>query len=151
MSFRTIVAYLACLCVVALALVEESAGTDNPASIFQGRENAWAAALHAGDIPALAAMYEPGAWLVVPGTPPFKGSEAVRAALGVLKQQTAHVMLSISSAETIARDCVIENGTATMLAPGDLPGAAKHANYQVIWHRNAKDEWKIMRDIVSPG
>lgn len=60
-------------------------------------------------------------------------------------------MLSTSSAGTIARDDVIENGTATRLAPGDLPGAAKHANYQVTSHSNAKDEWKIMRDIVSPG
>jgi uncharacterized protein (TIGR02246 family) len=121
------------------------------AALIQSKENDWAAALRSGDIDKLAAMYEDNAWLVVPGAPPFKGAAAVRAALGVLKNSTARITLTTTEVQPIGQDYAAENGLAETLGPDDKADAVKRANYMVVWHRNAKGEWKILRDIVSPN
>jgi uncharacterized protein (TIGR02246 family) len=126
------------------------AGADTTRSEIENKEAYWAATLASGDIAALSAMYEDHAWLIVPGGEPFKGREAIRAALSGLKSNTSWMNLKTVTVEKIANDFAIENGVAEMLPLG---GGARiqRSNYQVLWHKAPKGDWKIVRDMVSPS
>jgi uncharacterized protein (TIGR02246 family) len=116
----------------------------------QAREAHWAQALSAGDLDALAALYEPGAWLVVPGAPPFRGRSAIRSALEDMAAHTASIELATTTVEPAGQDYLIENGVARIAARGATDTAPVRSSYQVLWHRDGDGQWRIVRDVVSP-
>jgi uncharacterized protein (TIGR02246 family) len=125
-----------------------AAGADNTRSEIARQEASWAAAMAAGDIDRLVAMYEDKAWLIVPGGEPFQGRDAIRAALSHLNATTQRVSLSTLSVEKIANGYAIENGVAeTVLL--DAGAEKQRASYQVLWHKTVQG-WKIVRDMVTP-
>ena len=129
--------------------VHANAHTDTVRMEIERQEAQWAATFASGDIPALAAMYEAQAWLIVPGAEPFQGRGAIHGALTVFKETTRWMNLRTVTVASIAHGYAIENGIAESLAPG-AGASLQRASYQVIWHKTPKGDWKIVRDTVTP-
>ncbi len=121
----------------------------SPGADIQAQEDRWARAFNEGDLAGVAAMYAPGAWLVLPGGPPAKGTQAITATLGEMAKHTKNVSMHMSAVQPLGSGVVVENGTASFDTDEGAPNP-KHSNYQVIWKRDRAGHWQIVRDIGSP-
>lgn len=117
-------------------------------AVVQHQEDRWVAALQRGDVPSLTAMYEKGAWLVLPGAPPAKGRAAIGEVLRVLARGVTSMKLQSTSVVPLGPNIMVENGTARLQLVSDQQ--IQESNYQVVWRRTRVGGWKIVRDVVSP-
>jgi len=146
MYLRSIVFAVASTFFIASAMADQDL-----AAVVKTKGRAWEAALGAGDINGLTAMYEDNAWFVVPGAPPFKGRDAVRSALEGFQKGTSSISLTTTGVEQIGPDYILETGTAKTVARGAKSSEASSTSYKILWHYTANDGWRISRDIVIAG
>jgi uncharacterized protein (TIGR02246 family) len=134
--------------VTAALFLSSAAFAQDQISFVQQREDQWVAALSRGDVPALAAIYEKDAWLVLPGQAPVKGRAAIAETLRGLAHGGMDMKLQATSVVRLDADFMVENGVATLRSSGIQK--AETSNYEVLWHRTRMGGWKILRDVVSP-
>lgn len=112
-------------------------------SVITSRSAAWEAALNAGDVDALVAVYSDDARLMPPDGPMTTGKDAVRAAFGGMID--AGVGGTLTSVEAmVAGDMGHNIGTYQLTSGGEVVDTGKFVE---IWMRGADGEWRIASDI----
>lgn len=97
-----------------------------------------------GDMAALAECYTEDAEFLVPNHEPFRGREAIRAALTGLRGGGASLRLSTRDVEAYG-DFAWETGRYAVIAGGQTVDDGK---YLVVWkHDGAR--WRLHRDIIN--
>lgn len=132
----------------AALLLSSATPSQTPTDIVQRQDDRWVAALHRGDVASLAAMYEQGAWLVLPGAPPVKGRASIAATLRTFAQMVSNMTLQPTTVVPLGPNAMVENGIARIQIRNE--GQVQTSNYQVVWRRTRAGGWKILRDTVSP-
>jgi ketosteroid isomerase-like protein len=95
------------------------------------------AAIATRDLATLADCFDPGATMMIPGSPAFEGSEACAAYFGAGPAVSGAVMTSTKVEES--GDAVIEAGTYTMtVTPAGEDPIADHGSYLAV-HRRGDD------------
>ncbi len=110
------------------------------------QKRSWELSFNRGDSAAVAALYAPNAELVMSGSAPIRGREAIRAAI-----------------DTMARSGVkVRIGTDRIAAVGDLAyfygpygvsskqGIVERGTYLEVWHRYGS-QWLIDLDVNATG
>ena len=123
-------------------------------SVIHARSAEWEAALNAGDIESVAALYESDARLLPPNAETQTGADAVRAIFGGMID--AGLTGKLNSMETqVAGDYAYNVGAYTLMA-GDT--VVDTGNYMETWHRGDDGQWRYSNDIwnsdmpvASPG
>jgi uncharacterized protein (TIGR02246 family) len=123
-------------------------------SVIHARSAEWEAALNAGDIEAVAALYESDARLLPPNAEMQTGPDGVRALFGGMID--AGITGKLNSMETqVAGDYAFNVGAYTLKA-GDT--VVDTGNYMETWHRGDDGQWRYSNDIwnsdmpvASPG
>lgn len=137
---------------LASLFIAQSANSE-PASISQSvqlLENDWAHALNTGDLQAISQFYDEQASLTVPGAAPFEGRHAVLEALSGLSKDSMDMTLKTTAVLKLSSDYLVESGVAQNKSRAKGGEATMVSNYQVVWHRDGKGRWLIVRDTVSP-
>lgn len=132
----------------AALLLSSPALAQNPTDFVQRQEDRWVAALSRGDVPALAAIYDKDAWLVLAGQAPVKGRAAISDTLRGLAHGVTNMTLKSTAVVQLGPDVMVENGVATLQLGAS--GKVETSNYMVVWRRTRAGGWKILRDVVSP-
>lgn len=112
-------------------------------SVITSRSATWQAALNAGDVDALAALYADDARLMPPGGPMTSGKEAVRASLGAMIDAGQGGTLTTVEA-MVSGNMGYHVGTYQTTAGGEVVDTGKFVE---IWNRGADGEWRIASDI----
>lgn len=137
---------------LASLFIAQSANSE-PASLFQSiqlLENDWAQALNSGDLQAISQFYDEQTCLTVPGAAPFEGRHAVLEALSGLGKDSLDMTLKTTAVLELSPDYLVESGVARNKSRAKGGEAPMVSNYQVVWHRDGRGRWLIVRDIVSP-
>jgi ketosteroid isomerase-like protein len=116
----------------------------------QQKELQWSQRLNSGNIIELNDMYEPDAWLILPGLQPFINLDNVSKGLEMILKDVKKIELTTVDIHAIGRDFLVENGKAKIWRYSSSGEKHEFSNYEVIWHRDSNGMWKIMRDIVVP-
>lgn len=112
-------------------------------SVITSRSATWQAALNAGDVDALVALYTDDSRLMPPDGPMSTGTEAVRAAFGGMID--AGLGGTLTSVEArIVGDMGHNIGTYELTSGGEVVDTGKFVE---IWTRGADSEWRIASDI----
>lgn len=123
-------------------------------SVIHAQSAKWEAALNAGDIEAVAALYESDARLLPPNAEIAIGADAVRDIFGGMID--AGLTGKLTSIDTqVAGDYAYNVGSYTLEAGGAVVDTGK---YMETWHRGDDGEWRYTNDIwnsdmpvASPG
>ena len=114
-------------------------------SVIHARSAEWEAALNAGDIEAVAALYESDARLLPPNAEIQTGPDAVRAIFGGMID--AGLTGKLNSLETqVAGDYAYNVGAYTLTAGETVVDTGK---YMETWHRGDDGQWRYTNDIWS--
>jgi uncharacterized protein (TIGR02246 family) len=140
------------LLLIAIACTQSAPPTDP--SVILARSAEWEAALNAGDIEAVAALYESDARLLPPNAEMQTGPDAVRALFGGMID--AGLTGKLDSMETqVAGDYAYNVGAYTLTAGDTVVDTGK---YMETWHRGDDGQWRYSNDIwnsdmpvASPG
>jgi len=140
------------LLLVAIACTQSPPPTDP--SVILARSAEWEAALNAGDIETVAALYESDARLLPPNEEMQIGADAVRALFGSMID--AGLTGKLNSIDTqVAGDIAYNLGTYTLMAGDTVVDTGK---YMETWHRGEDGQWRYSNDIwnsdvpvASPG
>jgi len=112
-------------------------------SVIHERSAEWEAALNAGDIEAVAALYESDARLLPPNAEIQTGPDAVRAIFGGMID--AGLTGKLDSLETqVAGDYAYNVGAYTLTAGDTVVDTGK---YMETWHRGEDGQWRYSNDI----
>jgi uncharacterized protein (TIGR02246 family) len=112
-------------------------------SVIHARSAEWEAALNAGDIEAVAALYESDARLLPPNAEMQTGTDAVRDLFGGMID--AGLTGKLNSMETqVAGDYAYNLGAYTLMAGDTVVDTGK---YMETWHRGEDGEWRYTNDI----
>jgi len=112
-------------------------------SVIHARSAEWEAALNAGDIEAVAALYESDARLLPPNAETQTGADAVRAIFGGMID--AGLTGKLNSMETqVFGDHAYNLGAYTLTAGGTVVDTGK---YMETWHRGEDGQWRYSNDI----
>jgi len=103
----------------------------------------WEAALNAGDIETVAALYESDARLLPPNAEMQIGADGVRALFGSMIDAGLTGKL-ISMDTQVAGDIAYNVGTFTILAGDTVVDTGK---YMETWHRGEDGQWRYSNDI----
>ncbi len=137
---RKLIAVLSLL-VIAVGCTQGPPSAD-PSEIH-ARSAEWEAALNAGDIEAVAALYESDARLLPPNAEIQIGADAVRTLFGSMID--AGLTGKLNSLETqIAGDHAYNIGTYTLTAGDTVVDTGK---YMETWHRGDDGQWRYTNDI----
>jgi len=129
------------LLLVAIACTQSPPPTDP--SVIHARSAEWEAALNAGDIEAVVALYESDARLLPPNEEMQSGADAVRASFGAMID--AGLTGKLNSVDTqIAGDIAYNLGTYTLMAGDTVVDTGK---YMETWHRGEDGQWRYSNDI----
>jgi len=129
------------LLLVAIACSQSPPPTDP--SVIHARSAEWEAALNAGDIEAVVALYESDARLLPPNEEMQSGADAVRASFGAMID--AGLTGKLSSVETkVSGDIAYNLGTYTLMAGDTVVDTGK---YMETWHRGEDGQWRYTNDI----
>lgn len=132
------------------ATVGEAASSDVAAdeAAIRAHDSAWFAAHNANDASALAALYADDAVVSVPGTPPVRGSAALRKALDKdvadMKAGGLTVVPSPTAEVGVSGDLGWIWNTFTVK---DKSGATVDAGKYLTLLGRVDGQWRIMRDI----
>jgi uncharacterized protein (TIGR02246 family) len=129
------------LLLIAIACTQSAPPTDP--SVIHARSAEWEAALNAGDIEAVAALYESDARLLPPNEEMQSGADAVRALFGSMID--AGLTGKLNSVETrVAGDIAYNLGNYTLMAGDTVVDTGK---YMETWHRGEDGQWRYSNDI----
>jgi len=129
------------LLLIAIACTQSPPPTDP--SVIHARSAEWEAALNAGDIEALTALYESDARLLPPNAEMQSGADAVRALFGSMID--AGLTGKLNSVETkVAGDIAYNLGHYTLMAGDTVVDTGK---YMETWHRGEDGQWRYSNDI----
>jgi ketosteroid isomerase-like protein len=127
-----------------MAACTQSAPSADP-SVIQSRSAEWDAALNAGDIDALAALYTDDARIMAPNAEMMVGTEAVRSAFGGMID--AGMTSSLTSIDiSISGDVAHNIGTYALMAGDEQIDAGKFIE---TWERGEDGVWRISNDIYN--
>ncbi len=110
---------------------------------FTPRDTEWQAAMNAGNVEGIAALYAENARLMPPNLEVMTGKDAVRAAFGGMIEAGLSVELAPVTHRT-AGDIAYVVGTFKLTSGGDVVDQGK---YIETWQRNADGEWLMTNDI----
>jgi uncharacterized protein (TIGR02246 family) len=129
------------LLLVAIGCTQSPPPAD-PSDIL-ARSAEWETALNAGDIEAVAALYESDARLLPPNAEMQIGADAVRAIFGSMID--AGITGKLNSLETqVAGDHAYNLGTYILTAGDTVVDTGK---YMETWHRGEDGQWRYSNDI----
>ena len=129
------------LLLIAIACSQNPPPTDP--SVIHARSVEWEAALNAGDIEAVVALYESDARLLPPNEEMQTGADAVRASFGAMID--AGLTGKLNSVETqVAGDFAYNVGTYILMAGDTQVDSGK---YMETWHRGEDGQWRYSNDI----
>jgi uncharacterized protein (TIGR02246 family) len=112
-------------------------------SVIHARSAEWEAALNAGDIETVAALYESDARLLPPNAEMQIGADAVRDIFGGMID--AGLTGKLNSMETqVAGDYAYNVGAYTLTAGDTVVDTGK---YMETWHRGEDGQWRYTNDI----
>ena len=129
------------LLLVAIACSQSPPPTDP--SVIHARSAEWEAALNAGDIEAMAALYESDARLFPPNGEMQTGPDAVRALFGPMIDGGLTGKLDSINTQ-VAGDIAYNVGVYTLMAGDTVVGTG---NYMESWHRGEDGQWRYTNDI----
>lgn len=113
--------------------------------------NEWAAAVQAGNLDQIVALFTNDIVLLPPNEPAVAGMDATRVwGKGLVDAVTMTSVAIVSDETVVSGDWAFSRGVfrATMQPKGGGSPAAPVANkYILIWRRQADGSWKIARDI----
>jgi uncharacterized protein (TIGR02246 family) len=110
---------------------------------ISSRDGAWQAAINAGDVDAIAALYTDNARLMPPNGEATIGHDAIKAAFGGMID--AGITAEINIVETQSSgDLAYNVGTYKLMADGEVVDQGK---YIETWRRGADDVWLMSNDI----
>ena len=114
-------------------------------SVIQSRSAQWDAALNAGDIDALAALYTEDARIMAPNAEMTVGTDAVRSAFGGMID--AGLKSKLTSLDVSLADGIGHNvGTYVLMAGDEQVDAGKFVE---TWERGDDGMWRISNDIYN--
>ena len=129
------------LLLVAIACTQSPPPADP--SVIHARSAEWEAALNAGDIDALVALYESDARLLPPNEEMQTGADAVRASFGAMID--AGLTGKLNAIDTVvAGDIAYNVGAYTLFAGDEQIDTGK---YMETWHRGEDGQWRYSNDI----
>lgn len=112
------------------------------------------AALNAKDWAAVKALYAPDAVMVTPGSPPFKGSQAINAEYDRLAADPAMQFQGTPSAVQVASsgDLAYADASYKMTYTNPETTKVESGNGYCVWifKKQPDGNWKIVRDVSSP-
>ncbi len=108
----------------------------------------WEAAVKAGDVAAIAALYTSDALIFPPDQPIATGRAGAEQVFGgMLKAGAKNVSLHTENVER-AGDYAIETGTvAVTMQPEGKEAQTSSGKYVVVWKRQSDGSWQLHRDI----
>jgi uncharacterized protein (TIGR02246 family) len=128
---------------------QKASGSDAVRSAIDATNAKFTAALKAGDIPKLTAVYTDDAMLLAPGAPVLKGRAAIAELFTGWLSEMSVTDFSLTTGEVVvAGEYAIETGAYAMTMAPKSGGAAMpdKGKYLVVWKRDG-DSWKLYRDV----
>ena len=110
---------------------------------FTPRDTEWQAAMNAGDVEGIAALYADDARLMPPNLEAATGKDAVREAFGAMIDAGLSIELNAVEHRS-GGDIAYVVGTYKLVNGDDVMDQGK---YIETWHRNADGEWLMNNDI----
>lgn len=139
-----------CTLMALLACQPEEAGPEASAAaqqdIIMNLESQWSALYGAGDLDGIVSLMSEDSVLIMPGSEPVVGLDAIRAATREMLESGDQVSWrSDFAAVAPSGDMAYDYGTAvTTLADGNTV----EGNYLVVWVRD-DGEWKVAADMFN--
>ncbi len=110
------------------------------------QKHSWEVSFNRGDSAAVAALYAPNAELVMSGTAPIHGRDAIRAAVDKMIQSGVKVRID-TDRRTAAGDLAYFYGPYTVSSRGTV---VERGTYLEIWRRYGT-QWLIDLDVNATG
>ena len=116
-------------------------------------ESGWVKAAAARDLEKSVALYADDAVLILPGSPPFKGKDAIRAAWkGLLEDPNLKLVFSADHIEiSAAGDLAVTKGpyTLTTTDPKTKQPVEDKGSYVTVYKKQTSGGWKVVEDITT--
>ncbi|HSM30680.1 MAG TPA: DUF4440 domain-containing protein [Woeseiaceae bacterium] len=130
--------------ILPLALILSACGQPaGDGAAFTPRDTEWQAAMNAGDVEGIAALYADDARLMPPNLEAMTGKDAVRAAFGGMIEAGQSIEL-MAIEHRSGGDVAHVVGTFKLMSGDDVVDQGK---YIETWQRNADGEWLMTNDI----
>lgn len=132
------------------AASQDDPSRPEPPAAIEAQRNSLSAAVALGDAVAVAGHFSANARFVVPGFDAIVGRESIQQAwrFALAGGKLSRLVLGPDSLEVFGGDLVVETGSITTFGPDGQEN--DRSNYLLVWRRE-DGEWRIFRDVVSPG